>query len=101
MTGKELISLSGEKFRLRRKGQMLKSQDKKVQCKVLGRDIAFTDDKLAYKRLMIDNFLDQRAYKVLEEAEDIPKMLDPHDMIFFFKSEYQEKVQDQYHEICE
>ena len=50
---------------------------------------------------MIDNFLDQRAYKVLEEAEDIPKMLDPHDMIFFFKSEYQEKVQDQYHEICE
>lgn len=56
---------------------------------MLGRDIAFTDSKSTYKRMLIDNLLDERYYthQDLAPEQDVPKMVDPHDMIYFFKSE--------------
>lgn len=36
--------------------------------------------------MSIDNVLDERHYKATEIV-DVPKMVDPHDMIYFFKSE--------------
>jgi hypothetical protein len=38
--------------------------------------------------MLIDNVLDERHYKPIElNKENVPKMLDPHDIIFFFKTE--------------
>ena len=51
--------------------------------------------------MIIDNILDERYYKANEIEADVPKMLDPHNMIVFFKSEIQVAIQDQYQEVCE
>ena len=34
--------------------------------------------------MIIDNILDERYYKANEIEADVPKMLDPHNMIVFF-----------------
>ena len=65
----------------------MRSFDKSLQCKVLCKDIAYTDNKNTYRRMIIDNILDERYYKANEIEADVPKMLDPHNMIVFFKSE--------------
>jgi len=44
--------------------------------------------------MIIDNILDERYYKANEIEADVPKMLDPHNMIVFFKSEIQVAIQD-------
>jgi hypothetical protein len=56
------------------------------------RDIAFTEDKLSYKRMLIDNILDERYYIEQPLEQFVPQMRDPHDMIYFFKSEIQASV---------
>ena len=71
---------------------------------MLSRDIAYVDSKSTYKRMIIDNSLDERHYshEIAENSHrDIPKMRDPHDLIFFFKTEIQMSVQDEYDEVCE
>ena len=58
LAGKTLSSLIGTQYKLRK--QQLKS--KHFSCKVKQRDIAFTEDKQSYKRMLIDNILDDRYY---------------------------------------
>jgi len=73
-----------------------------MKAKVLGRDLAFTDEKTTFKRILIDNVLDERFFVAPQaEEEDVPSMVDPHEIIYFFKSEVQVAVQEQYQEVCE
>lgn len=59
--GKELTSLAGKQFRLR-KEKFLQSFDTKSRIKVTGKDIAYFDSKSTYRRMILDNSLDERFF---------------------------------------
>ena len=65
--GKDLTSLAGRQFRLR-KDKFLQAFDTKNRIKVTGNDIAYFDSKSTYKRMILDNSLDERFFssKVFE-----------------------------------
>lgn len=56
-----MTSLSGKRLRLR-KDKFLISADKKQRIKVTSKDLAFYDSKSTYKRMILDNSLDERYY---------------------------------------
>lgn len=56
-----MTSLSGKRLRLR-KDKFLISADKQQRIKVTSKDLAFYDSKSTYKRMILDNSLDERYF---------------------------------------
>lgn len=63
-----MTSLAGRQFRFR-KEKLLQSFDTKSLIRVTGKDIAYLDSKSTYKRMILENSLDERYFsdKVSEE----------------------------------
>ena len=86
-----MVSLTGKNYKIKKDKTIRMPGNKDFKCRILSSDIAYSDQKSTFKRMLMSNSLDSRFYSTDINSDvlsvDQNRMRDPQEIIVFFKQE--------------